>query len=376
MKEFQVIIVGCDHTNTLGLIRSFGEAGIKPNLVIEADPKNNMCSHSKYADRIIYVKNLENVDGVLLKEFPEGGVIVTMSDIAAEHVDRKYDILKEKFIMPSFKNEGGHFKNNISKETQRLIADSVGVRTPKSWVIDWKGNPKELSDDIIYPCLIKAIDSEAGPKDLNIFHHKAELIEGLNNLSAQSSSSLFQIQEFIKKEKEIVFIGYAKGKDEIYIPAMIEKGVEYPEGFGWFLFGTLMPPDESIIKLSELKKLIAAFDYCGLFSIDFLWADGKAYMCEINFRNDGNGYYPTAAGINLPLMWYNSMVGRNNSEVFPALKRKYSIMREPISIIWAKEQGKWIPVLKEFLKSDMKEMWNWKDPKPFLRSMFRFIGIK
>ncbi len=131
----------------------------------------------------------------------------------------------------------------------------------------------------------------------------------------------------------MVFIGYAQGPSNICIPCVLEKGLEYPENFGWYLFGKIGPDIEKYIEPDKLKKLIGSFDYSGLFSIDFLIVDGKPYMCEINFRNDGNGYFPTVGGVNLPYLWYRSVIGDGSDNSSLRIKREYTIMREGISFI-------------------------------------------
>lgn len=370
----RVIIVGCDHTNTLGLIRSFGEGGIKPNLVIESSPKDSYCARSKYVGKVVYFDDYTKLDTILLKEFPEGGVIVTMSDLSAEHIDRVYDRLSRKFIIPNFQGKGGLFKINISKETQRKIAEKCGILTPESWVVTWDDDNKTLPDGIIYPCIIKAIDSEDGPKDIEIYNNSAGLAAGLNALADKSIGRSFQIQHFLKKEKEVVVIGYANGPKEICLPCILEKGLEYPANFGWFLFGKIGPEVEKYLDKEILRSLIASFEYSGLFSIDFLIVDGKPYMCEINFRNDGNGYYPTVGGVNLPLLWYKSVTGQGEDNSTLRIKHEYSIMRESITLTWAREQKHLFEFLKKFFTADIHETWNRKDPKPFFFMLKKYIS--
>lgn len=370
----QVIIVGCEHANTLGLIRCFGEAGIKPNLVIESKPESSYCSRSKYSGKVVYFDDYSSLDSLILKEFPDGGVIVTMSDVSAEYIDRVYDKLSPKFIIPNFDGKGGLFKNNISKEVQRKKAEKCGILTPESWVVTWGENHRTVPKSVIYPCIIKAIDSEDGPKDINIYNDAMELTGGLNALAEKSNCKEFQIQHFLKKEKEVVIIGYANGPHDICLSGVLEKGLEYPEGFGWFLFAKIGPDIEKYIDPEKLKTLIGSFDYSGLFSSDFLIVDGKPYMCEINFRNDGNGYYPTVGGVNLPYLWYKSVTGQGSDNSKLRIKREYTIMREGISLTWAREQKRFWKFLKEFLCADIHETWNGKDPMPFLFTLKSFIS--
>lgn len=62
------------------------------------------------------------------------------------------------------------------------------------------------------------------------------------------------------------------------------------------------------------KKFLEACGYNGLFSLEFLRGkDGKDYFLEINFRNDGNAYVVTKAGVNLPYIYVLNALGKDYS---------------------------------------------------------------
>ena len=52
MCKAQAVVVGMDHINTLGIIRSLGEAGIKPSAIIISKDKDKSWSlKSKYLNK-------------------------------------------------------------------------------------------------------------------------------------------------------------------------------------------------------------------------------------------------------------------------------------------------------------------------------------
>ena len=62
----KVIIFGNNHHNTIGLVRSLGEKGIKPILMLEPCDLRFCCVRfSKYIEKIHYLKIVEDVLNVL-----------------------------------------------------------------------------------------------------------------------------------------------------------------------------------------------------------------------------------------------------------------------------------------------------------------------
>ena len=88
-RKVQVIVVGDSFNNTLGLIRSLGEAGVKPVLILVGKDRL-FISKSRYVGRTIMGETLEDAMKELreLSAQYEGAYVICSNDKAAEMLDR------------------------------------------------------------------------------------------------------------------------------------------------------------------------------------------------------------------------------------------------------------------------------------------------
>ena len=91
----------------------------------------------------------------------------------------------------------------------RTLAQSIGLNTPQSWVVDCS-EEVNLPQELIYPCIVKAIDSSSSPKNYTIHQSERSLLESINELSKYCD--IVQIQEFIFKKTEVILLGWSDGK--------------------------------------------------------------------------------------------------------------------------------------------------------------------
>ena len=138
---------------------------------------------------------------------------------------------------------------------------------------------------------------------------------------------------------------------------------EYPNGRGSSSFACLdeFPAD---FDTAPIFRLIEKIKYKGLFSVEYVKKDGTYYFLEINLRNDGNGYIPTSAGMNEPLMFCLGMLGR--SEEYEAnLKLPQYFMSDlrDINHVFDKDisLGTW---LIDYKRTNVFLRYNKKDPAP------------
>ncbi|MBD5364974.1 MAG: ATP-grasp domain-containing protein [Bacteroides sp.] len=371
-----IIVFGICHTNTLGLIRSLGEDGFKPILVEVNNSKHSFINVSKYIANYHKVNSPE--DGIeliqqLYSSKPGKSIILTGTDACAMVIDRNYNKLRPNFIISSVNNTEGELENLLDKERIRICAESVGLRTPKSWVIDCT-NGIVLPHDLSYPCVIKAINSVAGRKDVNIYHTESELISGLQSLIVESH--IIQIQEFIEKDYEILINGCVLSNGEIIMPCALKKIRHFPHGFGGLAYGIVTPNIDQYISTPLLKNFLEKIGYNGLFSIEFLIKDGNAYFLEINLRNDGTSYVSTYGGVNLASIWTKDALGLEN--IFNTKVSKEYLASSIIADFHnvTEKRIKVCQWFKQIIQSDVDLLWNKKDFKPALYYIINRVKTK
>lgn len=300
-KRNQVIILGDSFNNTLGLVRSLGEAKIDQILILIGANDRLFIHKSKYLKRkkVYSIDSLSQCMPVLesLIDINRKQTIVCTNDNAAAFVDDNEEYLHQHFITPMSGNKIGNLMN---KAEQCLLAEKCGLDVPKSYV--YQIGDKH-PDALKLPLLIKPLYSTKGEKsDIHI----CETFQDLRScLALNTNCKQFIIQEFISKEYEINLLGVSTDHG-ILIPGAIKKIRHYPTIYSPCSFGLYQSVKQLDIDIEPAKTFIKQTGYKGLFSIELLHKDNKNYFMEANFRNDGLAYTATAAGINLPAIYINN----------------------------------------------------------------------
>lgn len=369
----KVIIIGIDHHNTLGAIRSLGECGIKSYLILEDQSKESFISKSKYIEQCIPLVNNSLIDTLLskFKDERDKSIIVCTTDSSIDIIDQYYDKLRQFFICPNVDEQGG-IHQLMDKEYTIEVAKKCGIRVPASIRLS---KECRIPKNLFYPCYVKAIDSICGSKADSCLCHNAEELKFALNKDIE-----YQVQEYIEKDTELLINGIAiKHGKESYFPLVIEKIRQYPNKVGACTYCKVDSIENyQYIDISSIKKFIKEIKYEGVFSIEFLVKERKAYFLEINLRNDGTAYIPTIAGFKMHYMWYRYATGENVS--IPQIERQalpfyFSSDVNDIRHVFEKRISVW-KWLTDIMKARAYLLFNKHDIKPWLHFYLNVIKRK
>ena len=214
----KIIVFGGNHHNTLGVIRSLGEAGITPILILHGT-NHSFVAQSKYISQTYYVSNEEEGVKLLIEKYTKENskpIIICCSDGASSCIDKNYNNLSPHFIFPNAEEEG-RITLLMDKEKMRLLAEKYNLKTPQTWIIS-KRNP--IPNNLHYPCIIKPLLSIEGSKtDIHICYNSSDL----NQIIKVVHAPIIQVQEYIDKDYEFQFIGCRiknKNEEHIIIPGV------------------------------------------------------------------------------------------------------------------------------------------------------------
>ena len=134
--ENKIIVIGGNHHNTLGLIRSIGEVGLLVDLILEPCKKNFRNVHrSKYVNRYFQLNSLSELTKILLDNYgnePQKSIVLCGSDTSISILDNQYEELKNKFfIFNSHKQQGG-INYYMNKYNTFDIASNCGFDIAKT----------------------------------------------------------------------------------------------------------------------------------------------------------------------------------------------------------------------------------------------------
>lgn len=298
----EVFVIGGCHHNMLGVIRSLGEKGVFPLVIIETKERRPYVAKSCYIKQCWKVTDEAQVLDTLRNEAGKHGkkpVVIACADNLSSLLDMHYDELSQHYALPGAK-EQGRITRLMDKEVMSELASEVGLLVPSSIATNTSLD-EEIS--VPLPWIIKPLVSKNGVKaDIERIYTLEEWAEYKSRHQAR-----VQVQQLIEKEFEYQLIGLSlKGGDEVIIPGV--SHVIRPQSNTNTGFLRYEPLSTNYAESVEhTKRFLKETGYSGLFSMEFLRGkDGKDYFMEINFRNDGNAICVTAAGVNLPYIWYHN----------------------------------------------------------------------
>lgn len=305
-----VIVVGYNHHNGLGLIRSLGEAGHNVHLLLLRSGFNylNKSSFIQSCKILNSIKDLIPAVKAIANECDKKPVLFCCGDEEATYVNDNFETLNQYCY-----TEGAYVDGDVNmfhdKFKSNLLAQSHGFIIPRTWVVH---NNLDIPNDLVFPLLVKAGDSIRGGKGvLNKYDDKESLMSALSLLPNHVFP--LQVQEYLKKEYELIILGCSIDHgNQVFCPVAEKKIRYYPQEYRITAYteGILIKGNKALEEVVDrITSMIKSIGYSGLFSVELIFANNQLYFLETNFRNDGTGYLATASGFNLPDVFCNSFFG-------------------------------------------------------------------
>lgn len=298
----EVLVIGGNHQNPLGIIESLGRKGLRPYVIIYTERKSSFVLKSKYIRRGWICNTETDLFHCILDNFShlsERTVTIACNDDMASFLGQHYSELKDFLYLPVIPGNG-MIRRWMDKEFQSVIARRVGLTIPAEWKI--KGD--DIPSGITYPCITKSMTSvDNGKSEFSICRNLSDL---QSFFCTQAHNEYVLAQKYIDKEFEYQLLGLSlNGGEKIIIPGRTH--IEHACHFNNLVFLKYQEDTTDIGPsiLHKVRAFIKQSGYSGLFSAEFMHGkDGTDYFLEVNFRNDGNGIAATASGTNLPYLWY------------------------------------------------------------------------
>lgn len=200
-----------DHYNPLGIVKSLGEAGIDP-VILLCNPKPILVNYSKYAKTIFKFDSIEDAFSYMVNNYSNEEYkpfVYDDSDNITLFLDKHYLELKDKFYF--FNGQGG-IEKYLQKYDITLLAEECGCRISKERLVK-KG---EMPEGLRYPVITKAVISSNGG-DWKTESFICESPDELTNAYLKIQSDNILIQEYIRKKNEYCIDGISiNGGEDIF----------------------------------------------------------------------------------------------------------------------------------------------------------------
>lgn len=375
MDKKIAIAIGSDHYNTLWIIRSLGMAGFYPIAVILSDRGGSFVGASRYCKEcyIINGKN-EAIRCLMSLQLQEKAPIIASGDPAAELLDANFDILSSKYVLHNCEGKGGRISYWMDKARMLEAASKCGLTIPYTKALDLN---KDIElDEVQFSCLIKPEVSASSTKNsFRVCKSHDELKSAL--LDVKKGCSKVVLQEFIQKDYEFLLYGVRTLNNEIVLPGGLRKVhlCDSLNNMGMMSYSYVTSEiPKQLGTFDSIKTFLENIDYHGVFSVEFMITDDKAYFIEINLRNDGTVYCTTQAGVNMPALWAASVYGLESSYMPRNYKRKRTYgMNETNYVKYTLRSQSLINSISEILKVKAFSLIKWNDMRPLFAKAFPSI---
>lgn len=301
----KVIVFGGDNYCTLGLARQLGQAGLDVLYLITGG-KQSCATKSKYCKKVKFVPSIQEGIIFLLGNYTGEQykpILIASSDLEAEALDQNKEALEQYFIIPGTAEQG--FLTKVDDKNYMVqIADEIGFLVPKSVQLT-KNN---LGCKVDFPCIIKPSKYTNGVKK----EFKAKRCETqeelLDVLRFVRDDSVFIVQHYVPKEKDLLIYGCRMLDGEMKIAGSFYRDRWVSEGSD-ASHGFIEKGISELVRFEYMKAMLERIGYYGIFSFEFGVYDGKAYFFEVNLRNDGTSQDFYQLGANIPLAWVYNCAG-------------------------------------------------------------------
>ena len=313
-QKIGAVITGGDF-QALGAIRSLARKNIP---IVVLDSELCISKYSRHVKNIFKAPRLSDGDGYVNflielagKEGTNGWVIFPNSDEAVYVLSKNKVVLKNYYRVstPSWKV----IKNVYIKKNTYQLAEKNGIPIPKTY---YPGSLEELTElDLKFPLVVKPsirdhFYNKIKRKAFRI-NNREELSKIYHLVSSVIDPSEVLVQEFITGGPNRLFSFCPFFKDgKVLASIMARRSRQHPMVFGHAsTFAELV----NIPEMKEIsEKFLGLIGYYGIGEIEFMQdpRDGKYKLIELNPRIWGWHTLAIAAGVDLPYLLYQDMIGK------------------------------------------------------------------
>lgn len=317
------IVLGWNYSTSLGVVRSLGLAGLCVDLYYIAKKAggSRITASSKYLRQT--TEHIGRDDDSIIEELlriynseEEQCVLIPTDDYTTSLIDRYHKRLSSHFLMPYIGDgEDGTITKLMNKSIQTDRAASFNLKTinyHKIYLPDKDGI--QIPAGISFPCFVKPLVSLDGRKtEMGKCNNENELLRQLETMRQRWSDRTVIVQDYIDIQEEYSISGLCLN-DVVILPALLKRLYVGKHERGVTVVGKLVPLEDNISFVDNLRDLLKSLHYTGLFCIDLVRSKDCIYFSEINFRSAGSLYGYVKAGANLPSIFVKSLTGLNWNE--------------------------------------------------------------
>ena len=367
------IILG-DYYNAYGMVRSFGDNGIKPILVTKS--KKSFMRHSKYLEKNFVISDVNVDEEQFIQELiligknimPIKGVLYPTHDEELLCIAKNKHRLAEYFEFPF--SDYSALVNIMDKSMLNKVCSDLGIPTIKESLVSSKNEALECAKLMRFPLILKVVIWDE--KVIAALGGKIKIVDSYNNY-AKEIEKFFEsynngrllVQEYIEDSNKLMptvnTVSDREGNMECVFTSL--KVRQEPPKTGTSTAEIVVDPREKEYAdiIEYTKRIIKYFSLYGLSGTEYKYdpRDDKYKVIEMNCRSEFPNYLQVIAGQEMALYLYKKHIGEEaNIPFYPTRKNAscYVPIRDKILNVYIhhKDSSGMGISLKEWKKSIVK----------------------
>jgi predicted ATP-grasp superfamily ATP-dependent carboligase len=251
-----------------------------------------------------------------------------------------------------------------------LLAEEAprhGLHVPRTTVVA----AGEVPADLEYPVVLKPLRSTLVRDDgtlVNVEVERADDRDELERLLARTPGGRAAVQQHV--EGTLAAIGGVVWRGELVCASHQVSRRIWPPGRGITAYGETVPPDAD--RERAVASLLRWVGWSGIFQVQFLLDRERAWLIDLNPRIYGSLALAVAAGLNLPSIWVDLLLGREPRVGTARVGQRYRVEEDDVRALAAAfRAGRRSEALAGLLprRHTAHAALSLRDPAPFLTTL-------
>ena len=350
--------------------------GVRPYGVL-TEKGRKYVSRSRYWRKVFAVQDEEDLINPLLENFineDHKPVLIPCLDGQAALIDQNYDLLKERFILPSINGRQGEIVKAMNKLRQYELAQDHGVKmTPTISIMLPQG--ARTTPDFEPPYILKPVMTVEGEKlDIEVCADLASYRAAIDKFTTLHYPRIL-VQRYLSERREFCISGAIMPSGGFDM-AVVENLRRWPLNFGIGSFAKLSLEDDVISYARELMSFARDVGYVGPIDIEFFQSKERVfYLNEINWRSSGRNFISFYTGIHPAYDYYLDATNATR-QTFARINTRAGLVFSGRGELHLAQEGNlpYRTLLRDMLRANSYSTWFWRDPIPFVSEMTRLSG--
>ncbi|MDQ2982468.1 MAG: ATP-grasp domain-containing protein [Actinomycetota bacterium] len=304
-----VILAGDDHYGSLAGLRALRQAGYEPWLATHRSPTYS--TRSRTSAGIIHVPGPRGGDSEFVDAIAEAAVRTNAKVVLPGSEVTLVALAEGRAKLPPGLAVGAPAPEIVARATDKAEltrrVEEAGLLVPPTRELS-RGDLESTNPDLTFPAVVKPVRTKTFTA--RGFHHgrvhRVENRAELERVTKSLPGDRWLVQPYLQGRLAAV-AGVAWEGELVCAVHQVALRIA-PADTGISAFAVTIPRDEAIE--AGIVRLLRGLEWSGLFQAQFINAADGDYLIDFNPRMYGSLALAVAAGLNLPAIWVELLLGR------------------------------------------------------------------